>query len=107
MSVIKARTRGKHVVRHITRLDRENAETLYAYAAFLAEPPEYVLNQVIETLLARDREFVAWRGENPGPHTPRPSAAKGRPRRRHDVHANRPLTESGQAGSRGAASAVN
>ena len=53
------------------------------------------------------RHLVAWRGENPGPHTPRPSAAKGRPRRRHDVHAHRPLTESGQAGSRGAASAVN
>ena len=62
------------------------------YAAFLAEPPEYVLNQAIETLLARDREFVAWREAHPGPHTPRPTAAKGRPRRRYDVHANRPLT---------------
>ena len=28
MPVIKARTRGKHVVRHIPRLDRENLETL-------------------------------------------------------------------------------
>ena len=35
MSVIKARTRGKHVVRHITRLDRENLETLHAYAELL------------------------------------------------------------------------
>lgn len=107
MPVIKARTRGKHVVRHITRLDRENLETLHAYAAFLAEPPEYVLNQVIETLLARDREFVAWREAHPGPHTPRPTAAKGRPRRRYDVHPNRPLTESGQANARGAASPAN
>ena len=107
MPVIKARTRGKHVVRHITRLDRENVETLYAYAAFLAEPPEYVLNQVIETLLARDREFVAWREANPGPHTPRPTAAKGRPRRGRDIHANRPLTESGQTSARSAASPVN
>jgi len=107
MPVIKARTRGKHVVRHITRLDRENLETLHAYAAFLVEPPEYVLNQVIETLLARDREFVAWREANPGPHTPRPTAAKGRPRRRHDAHANRSMADSGQASGRGAASPVN
>ena len=32
MPVIKPRTRGKQLVRHITRLDRENNETLYAYA---------------------------------------------------------------------------
>ena len=71
------------------------------------EPPEYVLNQVLETLLARDREFVAWREGNPGPHTPRATTAKGRPRRRHDVHANRLLADSGQAGARGAASSAN
>ena len=57
MPVIKARTRGKHFVRHITRLDRENQETLHAYATFLNEPPDYVMNQVIDTLLARDKEF--------------------------------------------------
>ena len=34
MSLIKARTRGKQLVRHIT-LDRETNETLYAYAHFL------------------------------------------------------------------------
>ena len=38
MSLIKARTRGKQLVRHITRLDRETNETLYAYAHFLGEP---------------------------------------------------------------------
>ena len=52
MSVIKPRTRGKQLVRHITRLDRENNETLYAYAHFLGEPTEYVLNQLIESVLA-------------------------------------------------------
>ena len=46
MPLIKPRTRGKQIVRHITRLDRENNETLYAYAHFLGEPTEYVLNQV-------------------------------------------------------------
>ena len=58
MSVIKPRTRGKQLVRHITRLDRENNETLYAYAHFLGEPTEYVLNQLIETVLAKDKEFL-------------------------------------------------
>ncbi len=70
MPVIKARTRGKHIVRHIARLDRENLETLFAYATFLGEPADYVLNQVIDTLLARDKEFSAWRDQHPGPHSP-------------------------------------
>lgn len=45
MSVIKPRTRGKHLVKYRTRLDRENSETLYAYAHFIGESTEYVLNQ--------------------------------------------------------------
>ena len=32
MALIKPRTRGKHLVRHRTRLDHETNETLYAYA---------------------------------------------------------------------------
>ena len=80
MPVIKARTRGKHVVRYITRLDRETHETLFAYAAFLGEPPDYVLNQLIDTVLARDKEFLAWREAHPGSHAPRPA---GRRARRH------------------------
>lgn len=78
MSVIKARTRGKHIVRHIARLDRENLETLFAYATFLGEPSDYVLNQVIDTLLARDKEFTAWREQHAGPHAPRPVARHGK-----------------------------
>ena len=53
MPLIKPRTRGKQLVRHRTRLDRETNETLYAYAQFLGEPTEYVLNQVIDTVLAQ------------------------------------------------------
>lgn len=80
MPVIKARTRGKHIVRHIARLDRENLETLFAYASFLSEPSDYVLNQVIDTLLARDKEFHAWREQHPGPHAPRVTGRKVRGR---------------------------
>ena len=73
MPLIKPRTRGKHLVRHITRLDRENNETLYAYAEFLGEPTEYVLNQLIESMLAKDKEFMRWRIEHPESFVPRRS----------------------------------
>ena len=89
MPVIKARTRGKHVVRHITRLDRESYETLFAYATFLGEPPEYVLNQLIE-------EFLVWRDAHPGSHTPRPAGRRSRARVRTpgpDVLVDRAGTE--------------
>ena len=80
MPVIKARTRGKHMIRHITRLDRESYETLFAYASFLGEPPEYVINQLIDTVLAKDKEFLAWRDAHPGSHAPRPAGRRSRVR---------------------------
>jgi hypothetical protein len=80
MPLIKPRTRGKQLVKHRTRLDRENNETLYAYAQFLGESTEYVLNQVIDTVLARDKEFVKWRESHQGSHVPR---VQDRPRRKH------------------------
>ena len=60
MPLIKPRTRGKQFVRLITRLDRENNETLYLH--FIGESAEYVLNQPVESLLAKDKEFIAARG---------------------------------------------
>jgi len=83
MPVIKARTRGKHLVRHITRLERESHETLFAYAAFLDEPPEYVLNQLIDKVLAKDKEFLLWRESHPSSHAPRPAARRSRAQARH------------------------
>jgi len=74
MPLIKPRTRGKQILRHIARLDRENTETLYAYAEFLGEPTDYVLNQVIDTVLAKDKDFLKWRAEHPESYVPRPSA---------------------------------
>jgi hypothetical protein len=82
MSVIKPRTRGKRLVRHRTRLDQETNETLYAYAQFLGESPEYVLNQVIDTVLAKDKDFVNWRTEHPDSYVPRPAALRGAAQRR-------------------------
>ena len=71
MALIKPRTRGKQLVRHRTRLDRETNETLYAYAHFIGEPTEYVLNQVIDTVLAKDKDFLQWRAEHPDSFVPR------------------------------------
>ena len=78
MPLIKPRTRGKQLVKHRTRLDRENNETLYAYAHFLGESPEYVLNQLIDTVLARDKEFLQWRAEHQESFVPR-TRTDGRP----------------------------
>src|SRR5687768_11262364 len=72
MPTIKPLTTQKHLVRHITRLYRENNETLFAYARFISESTEYVLNQLVETVLAKDRDFQAWREQNPGSHVPKP-----------------------------------
>jgi hypothetical protein len=71
MPMIKPRTRGKKFVRQRIRLEQENYETLHAYAAFLGESAEYVLNQVFETVLMKDREFAQWRAEHPESHVPR------------------------------------
>ena len=92
MPLIKPRTRGKHVVRCSVRLDRETNETLFAYAHFLGESTDYVLNEVIDTVLARDKEFLTWRTEHSGSYLP-PSPdmqprRKRRQRRRADASAS-------------------
>ncbi len=80
MSLIKPRTRGKQLVKHRTRLDRENNETLYAYAHFLGESTEYVLNQVVDTVLAKDKDFVQWRAIHAESFVPRPAGRRRGPR---------------------------
>ena len=76
MAVIKPRTNQKHIVRHITRLYRENNETLFAYAASIGESTEYVLNQLVDTVLAKDRDFQIWQRDHPGTHVPRPGTRR-------------------------------
>ena len=72
MPLIKPRTRGKQFIRLISRLDRENNETLHAYAHFIGESAEYVLNQLLESVLAKDKEFIAWRAEHRDSYVPLP-----------------------------------
>ena len=92
MPLIKPRTRGKQLVRHIARLDRETNETLFAYAHFLGEPTDYVLNQVIDTVLAKDKDFQSWRAEHSESFVPRPGSRSQRPRRLAHHQPARPET---------------
>src|SRR4029450_6889652 len=82
MPLIKPRTRGKQVVRRIVRLDRETNETLFAYAHFLGEPTDYVPNEVIDTVLARDKDFLAWRAEHSDSFAPTSPASQSIRKRR-------------------------
>lgn len=64
MPLIKARTNRVRVLRHICRLHEPNRDTLVLYARFIGDTPDYVINQLIETTLAKDREFLTWRAEH-------------------------------------------
>jgi hypothetical protein len=91
MPIIKPRTRGKHFVEHRTRLDRDSHEILYAYSAFVDEDPEYVLDQLVETVLGRDKDFLAWRATHPQSYAPRRTVRTQRIRRRGVGH-NQPVS---------------
>jgi hypothetical protein len=65
MSLIKARTNRVRTVRHICRLQEPNRDALVLYARFIGDTADYVLNQLIDTTIAKDREFLAWRAEHP------------------------------------------
>ncbi|ODS56043.1 MAG: hypothetical protein ABS36_06315 [Acidobacteria bacterium SCN 69-37] len=64
MPLIKARTNRVRTVRHICRLLEPNRDTLALYARFIGDTADYVTNQLIESTLAKDREFLAWRAEH-------------------------------------------
>jgi hypothetical protein len=76
MSLIKPRTRGKQFVQYRTRLEQQNHEALHAYAAFIGEDPEYVLNELIDSVLAKDKDFLKWRAEHRQSFAPRTLAAR-------------------------------
>jgi hypothetical protein len=51
-------------------------ETLFAYAQLLSESTDYVLNEFIDTVLAKDKEFLASRAENSASFVPPPPASQ-------------------------------
>jgi hypothetical protein len=64
MPLIKARPNRVRIVRHICRLQEPNRDTLVLYARFIGDTSDYVLNQLLATTLAKDKDFVAWRAEH-------------------------------------------
>ena len=60
MPIIKARTGRIETVRYICRLHKPNRDALLAYAAFIGDTPDYVLNALVSATLAKDRDFLAW-----------------------------------------------
>ena len=74
MPLIKARANRVRIVRHICRLQEPNRDTLVLYARFIGDTPDYVLNQLLATTIAKDRDFLAWQAER--------EAAAGRSSRR-------------------------
>ena len=65
MPIIKPRTHRVRIVRHISRLQEPNRDALVLYARFIGDTADYVLNQLIDTTIAKDRDFAAWRAEHP------------------------------------------
>ena len=65
MPLIKPRTNRVRTVRHICRLQEPNRDALVLYARFIGDTADYVLNQLIDTTIAKDREFLTWRAEQP------------------------------------------
>ena len=65
MPLIKGRPNRVKYVRHICRLQEPNRDTLVLYARCIGDTPDYVLDQLIDTTIAKDRDFLAWRAEHP------------------------------------------
>ena len=65
MPLIKPRTNRVRTVRHICRLQEPNRDALVLYARFIGDTADYVMNQLIDTTILKDREFIAWRAEHP------------------------------------------
>jgi hypothetical protein len=65
MPIIKGRPNRVRSVRHICRLQEPNRDALVLYARFIGDSVDYVVNQLIETMLVKDRDFLAWRQAHP------------------------------------------
>jgi len=89
MSLIKPRTNRVQVVRHICRLQEPNRDALVDYARFIDDTVDYVLNQLIDRTLLKDRDFLAWRTEQPAvsPAAPTGREAGNGSRSRTGTHA--------------------
>ncbi len=78
MSLIKPRTNRVRVVRHICRLQEPNRDALVDYARFIDDTVDYVLNQLIDRQLLKERASLAWRASHPAVSPTEPTAPAAR-----------------------------
>lgn len=102
MPFIKARVRGRYVHKVLAQLDDQNYETLYAYARFIDESTDYVINELIDAVLGRNKRFRLWRQDHPESHTPLAKMqARGTARRDRTPATSTPRVSDAPATSRG------
>ncbi len=65
MPLIKLRTHRVRYVRHICRIQEPTRDALVLYARFIGDTADYVLNEALEATILKDRDFLAWRAEQP------------------------------------------
>lgn len=75
MPLIKARTQHVRSVRHVCRLQEPKRDALLLYAQFIGDTADHVLNEALEATILKDRDFLAWRAEQP---SARPAVASER-----------------------------
>jgi hypothetical protein len=74
---------SRESVCHICRLQEPNRDALVLYARLISDTADYVLNQIIDTTIAKDRDPVALRAEHPMRRRPGRMASTGRPESAH------------------------
>jgi hypothetical protein len=89
MPIVKPRTHRIKRVHHTCRLLEPTRDILIAYARFINDSPDYVLNALIDATLAKDRDFLAWRAtqEPPTAASPSTNTAAVHVRARNDASA--------------------
>lgn len=102
MPFIRPRVRGKYLHKVLAQLDDQNYETLYAYATFIDESTDYVMNELIDAVLARNKRFRLWRQEHPQSCTPvAKMQSRGTARRDRTPATSTPRVSDAPATSRG------
>ena len=75
MPIIKARPNRVRSVRHICHLEESNRDALVLDPRFAGDTVDYLLNQLIEPTVVKDRNLVAWRQAHPDEVVTRTSRA--------------------------------
>jgi hypothetical protein len=79
MPIINAGPNRVRSVRHTCSLQEQTRGALVQYGLFIGDSVDYELNRLIETTLAKDRDFIVWRADHPSEPTAAQRVAPLRP----------------------------